>query len=109
MNIAKVNFQEGKARVLNMVNDMYCDIAHDHIFHLKNMDIKTELTDVGYIASHLVDTISEYKQIVNDTNKCESFADIMDLTNKHAIFEGCEEIVVGAFLDISVDIYDGEF
>ena len=106
MKVTKINFQLGKARVLGMINDMYCDMAHDDIFHLQNMDIKTELTDVGYVASHLVNTISEHKQIVNDINKCESFADIMNLTNKHAIFEGCEEIVVRAFLDISIDIYE---
>ena len=104
MNITKVNFQEGKERVWEMVTDIYINIVHDDIFHLKNMDIKTELTDTGYIASHIVDAISEYKQIVNDINKCGSFADIMDLANKHAIFEGCEEIVVGAFLDTNIDI-----
>ena len=98
MKVTKINFQEGKARVWDMVNGMYCDITHDYIL--------TELTDVGYVAPHLVDIMSEYKQIVNDINKCESFADIMDLTNKYAIFEGCEEIVVGAFLGINIDIID---
>lgn len=93
-----------------MVTDIYINIVHDDIFTLKNIDMRNGLTDVGdtasLVASHLVEAISEYKQIVNDIDKCESFADIMNLANKHRIFECCEEIVVGAFLDIRIDIYD---
>ena len=109
MNITKINFQEGKARVLDMVNGMYGDIVHDHIFHLQNMDLKTELEDVGFLSGLLSSTISEYKQLVTDVNNCECFYDILNLISKYSIFEGCEEIVIGAFLDISIDIYDGEF
>ena len=109
MNITKINFQEGKARVLDMVNGMYCDIAHDHIFHLQNMDLKTELEDVGFLSGLLSSTISEHKQLVTDVDNCECFYDILNLISKYSIFEDCEEIVIGAFLGISIDIYDGEF
>ena len=109
MNITKINFQEGKVRVLDMVNSMYCDITHDHIFHLKNMDIKTEMEDIGFVSGLISRTVSEHKQLVTDVNNCECFYDILNLINKYSIFEGCEEMVVGAFLGISIDIYDGEF
>ena len=109
MNITKINFQEGKARVLDMVNGMYGDIAHDHIFHLQNMDLKTELEDVGFLSGLLSSTISEHKQLITDVNNCECFYDILNLISKYSIFEGCEEIVIGAFIGISIDIYDGEF
>ena len=109
MKITKINFQEGKARVLDMVNGMYCDIAHDHIFHLQNMDLKTELGEVGFLSGLLLSIISEHKQLVTDVNNCECFYDILNLISKYSIFEDCEEIVIGAFLGISIDIYDGEF
>ncbi len=109
MNITKINFQEGKVRVLDMVNSMYCDITHDHIFHLKNMDIKTEMEDIGFVSGLISRTVSEHKQLVTDVNNCECFYDILNLSSKYSIFEGCEEMVVGAFLDIRIDIYDGEF
>jgi hypothetical protein len=109
MNITKINFQEGKVRVLDMVNSMYCDITHDHIFHLKNMDIKTEMEDIGFVSGLISRTVSEHKQLVTDVNNCECFYDILNLISKYSIFEGCEEMVVGAFLDIRIDIYDGEF
>ena len=109
MNITKINFQEGKVRVLDMVNSMYCDITHDHIFHLKNMDIKTEMEDIGFVSGLISRTVSEHKQLVTDVNNCECFYDILNLISKYSIFEGCEEMVVGAFLGISIDIYDGEF
>ena len=109
MNITKINFQEGKVRVLDMVNSMYWDITHDHIFHLKNMDIKTEMEDIGFVSGLISRTVSEHKQLVTDVNNCECFYDILNLISKYSIFEGCEEMVVGAFLDIRIDIYDGEF
>ena len=109
MNITKINFQEGKARVLDMVNGMYCDITHDYIFQLKNMDIKTEMEDIGFVSGLISRTVSEHKQLVTDVNNCECFYDILNLISKYSIFEGCEEMVVGAFLDIRIDIYDGEF
>ena len=109
MNITKINFQEGKVRVLDMVNSMYCDITHDHIFHLKNMDIKTEMEDIGFVSGLISRIVSEHKQLVTDVNNCECFYDILNLISKYSIFEGCEEMVVGAFLGISIDIYDGEF
>ena len=109
MNITKINFQEGKVRVLDMVNSMYWDITHNHIFHLKNMDIKTEMEDIGFVSGLISRTVSEHKQLVTDVNNCECFYDILNLISKYSIFEGCEEMVVGAFLDIRIDIYDGEF
>ena len=109
MKVTKINFQLGKARVLDMVNGMYSDIIHDHIFHLKNMDIKTEMEDIGFVSGLIPRTVSEHKQLVTDVNNCECFYDILNLISKYSIFEGCEEMVVGAFLGISIDIYDGEF
>ena len=106
MKVTKVDFQEGKTRVLDMVNVMYSDIIHDHIFHLKNMDIKTEMADIGFVSGLISRTISEYEQLVTDVNNCQGFYDILNLINKYSIFEGCGEIVVGAFLDISIDIYE---
>ena len=104
MKVTKINFQLGKARVLDMVNGMYSDIIHDHIFHLKNMDIKTEMEDIGFVSGLISRTISEYEQLVTDVNNCECFYDILNLISKYSIFEVREEGVVGAFLDICIDI-----
>ena len=104
MKVTKINFQLGKARVLDMVNGMYSDIIHDHIFHLKNMDIKTEMEDIGFVSGLIPRTVSEHKQLVTDVNNCECFYDILNLISKYSIFEGWEEGVVGVFLDICIDI-----
>ena len=106
MNIIKVNSQEGKARVLDVINGMYSDIIYAHIFHLQNMDLKTELEDVGFLSGLISSTISEYEQLVIDVNNCQGFYDILNLINKYSIFEDCEEKVVGAFLDTTIDIID---
>ena len=100
MNTIKVSFQEGKTRVLDRVNNMYCDITHDYIFQLKNMDVKTEMEDINFTASHLMEVISEYKKLTSDIRNCQSFYELINLSDKYPIFE----IIVGAFLGINIDI-----
>jgi hypothetical protein len=106
MNIIKVDFQEGKARVLDVINGMYGDITHAHISHLKDMDPKYEMEDIGFVSGLISRTISEHNQLVTDIHNCHGFDNILGLILKHSIFEDCEGIVVGAFLGTTIDIID---
>jgi hypothetical protein len=68
------------------------------------MDIKTEMEDVGFVASHLMEVTSEYKKLISDIRNCQSFYELINLSDKYPTFECCEEIIVGAFLGINIDI-----
>ena len=56
------------------------------------------------LSRSITDVTMELKELKSDLDKCTDLKEIVDLSAKYDIFEGCEEILIGAFLGINIII-----
>ena len=100
----KVSFQEGKDRIKEMIDDMYNDIIKDGQVEIYEEDVKRDKTEIFNCARTLIHHITEYNDLISKVDECDDLFSIVNLSTEFAIFEGCEEILVGAFLGTNITI-----
>ena len=96
--LTTVNFQEGINRVIEMYDDVYSDMVNDAICELMKCDVKSDIDDITVLSDHILCRNKERKSVMNTLKRCTSFNDLLEFTKNDGLFEGSEEILIGAFL-----------
>jgi predicted DNA-binding antitoxin AbrB/MazE fold protein len=102
--LTKVNFQEGINRVIEMYDDVYSDMINDTIVELMKCNVKTDIDDITILSDYISCKNKERKDIIKVLRQCTSFCDLIEFTENDGVFEGSEEILIGAFLEQQIYI-----
>jgi hypothetical protein len=100
----KVSLKEGIERITMMIDDIYSDIINDNVLELKECDPRTDNDDIMHSARRLADLCYEKETIMASLNECESFYDIMEFAKSWVLMEGSEELIMGSFLGLQIEI-----
>ena len=99
-----LNIQEGINRVIKMYEEIYDDIINDSIVELQKQDIKTDVDNIKWISQDIANKCKEKENSVNAIKQCSNFYDLLEFIKNDFIFEGSEEIIIGAFLGKQIEI-----
>ena len=98
-----VTFSEGKERVRTMMIEMYTDIISDYKLTLANT-APVEFDDILTQTSLLSSCVAELVEMQEKLDECYDIFSIVNLSTQFGIFEGCEEMLIGAFLGQTIVI-----